>query len=65
VAQLVAEQAKFVDMPRGFLISNWEVALAEALDILVFTDIGMDMSTMMWASARLAPVQVRREISLL
>ena len=48
-----------VELPRGFLIGNRDVATSKALDVLVFTDIGMDTQTGMWASSRLAPIQVR------
>ena len=53
-----SKNATLVKLPRGFLLSNRHVAIEFNLDILVFPDLGMDTKTSMWASARLAPVQV-------
>jgi len=54
----VSQDATVVEMPGGFLLSKRVIALDQKLDVVVFTDIGMDTPTTMWASARLAPIQV-------
>ena len=40
------------------VISNRREATKRQIDVLVFLDVGMDPSTMIWASARLAPLQI-------
>ena len=40
------------------VVSNRKEVTSRMVDVLVFLDVGMDPSTMIWASARLAPVQV-------
>lgn len=58
VWQSLSSRARVVEVPRGFLLSNKDVAVRERLDVLVFLDIGMDTHTTMWAADRLAPIQV-------
>jgi hypothetical protein len=50
-----------VQLPGGFDTKNIHLLEQEKVDILVFTDIGMDASegTTKWAFARMAPVQVQ------
>jgi hypothetical protein len=59
VQALASSVDNFVELPRGFLLSNRERVLSEQLDVLVYTDIGMDTRTAMWAHGRLAPIQVQ------
>jgi predicted O-linked N-acetylglucosamine transferase (SPINDLY family) len=40
------------------LIANRKMVLDQEIDILVYLDLGMEPATMMWAAARLAPVQM-------
>ena len=53
-----SKQSELVGLPRGVLLSNRNLALERNLDILVFTDLGMDTKTSMWAATRLAAVQI-------
>lgn len=56
---LVKERSdKFVHLPEGMLLRNRNMPFDETLDILVYPDIGMDPNTIMWASSRLAKIQV-------
>jgi hypothetical protein len=54
--QFASEAAEFVRLPNGVLDAH-HLITGQQLDVLVFTDIGMEISTYIWAFARMAPVQ--------
>ena len=50
--------AKYRPFPNGLLLSNRDAVLGDDLDVLVYLDVGMDDGTDLWASSRLAPLQL-------
>ena len=48
---------EFIRMEKS-VISNRKIVRSKSLDVLVYLDIGMDPANLMWASTRLAPMQL-------
>jgi predicted O-linked N-acetylglucosamine transferase (SPINDLY family) len=53
----LAHKDRFVRVGKT-VVSNRNEVTRRGIDVLVFLDVGMDPSTMIWASARLAPLQL-------
>jgi protein O-GlcNAc transferase len=54
---MVSKGATFLRVGKT-LVGNRHIVTSRNIDVLVYLDIGMEPSTVVWAAARLAPVQV-------